>query len=404
MGAFGYVVLDASGRQHRGTLEADSARQARQQLRDRGLVPLQVTESGTDSSVRGDSGRGSRTALATAELASFTRQLATLLQAALPLADALAAIAQQGTRPGVGALVTGLRGLVVEGRGLAAAMGFYPRAFAPMYRATVAAGEHSGRLDLVLARLADHAEATHRSQQKVRLALIYPALLLTVALLVVAGLLTWVVPDVVAVFADEGQQLPAATRALLALSNFVVGYGLWLLAGFVLAVLAARLALREPARRERMHRTLLGAPLAGRLITTAESARFAGTLSTLVSSGVPLVEALGIAAAVLSNLHLGRVVAEAAAQVREGASLRTALARSGCFPPMMIYMIASGETSGELERMLARVADSQRAELDERVATLLGLLEPAVLLFMGVVVFAIVVAILQPVFSLNQLI
>jgi general secretion pathway protein F len=334
----------------------------------------------------------------------FTRQLATLLQSALPIADALMAIAQQSERSETKALVSSLRSQVLEGRSLAAAMGQYPRAFPSMYCATVAAGEHTGRLDLVLSRLADYTEASHKSRQKVQLALIYPSVLLGLAVLVVTGLLTYIVPDVVKVFADQGQALPPLTQAMLDASDFLVHWGVWALAGIVLAVFAFRALLRDEGRRESADAVLLRLPLAGRMSLAANSARFAGTLSTLVSSGVPLVDALDIAAAVLTNTSLKRVVGEAAGQVREGSSLKAALERSGKFPPMMIYMIASGEQSGELERMLARVAESQQSELDNRIATMLGLLEPAVLLFMGVAVLCIVVAILQPIFSLNQLI
>jgi general secretion pathway protein F len=222
--------------------------------------------------------------------------------------------------------------------------------------------------------------------------------------LVVTGLLTYIVPDVVKVFADQGQALPPLTQAMLDASDFLVNWGAWALVGIVIAVFAFRALLRNGDRREMADALTLKLPLAGRMSLAANSARFAGTLSTLVSSGVPLVDALDIAAAVLTNTALKRVVGEAAGQVREGSSLKSALERSGRFPPMMIYMIASGEQSGELERMLARVADSQQTELDNRIATMLGLLEPAVLLFMGVAVLCIVVAILQPIFSLNQMI
>jgi general secretion pathway protein F len=240
-----------------------------------------------------------------------------------------------------------------------------------MYCATVAAGEHTGRLDLVLSKLADYTESSHKSRQKVQLALIYPSVLLGLAVLVVTGLLTYIVPDVVKVFADQGQALPPLTQAMLDASDFLVNWGAWALVGIVIAVFAFRALLRNGDRREMADALTLKLPLAGRMSLAANSARFAGTLSTLVSSGVPLVDALE---------------------------------RSGRFPPMMIYMIASGEQSGELERMLARVADSQQTELDNRIATMLGLLEPAVLLFMGVAVLCIVVAILQPIFSLNQMI
>lgn len=404
MGVFSYAVLDSVGKQLKGSLEADNVRHARQLLRDRGMVPLDVAEVAADPRAGSDRNASSRASLSVAESALFTRQLATLIQAALPIADALAAIAQQSEKAATKGLVSSLRNQVLEGRGLAAAMSLHPRAFPSMYRATVAAGEHTGRLDLVLNRLADHTEASHRARQKVQLALIYPCVLLGLAVVVVAGLLTYIVPDVVGVFAREGQALPPLTQALLDFSDFLVGYGVWLLFGIVAAVFAVRASLKDAARLEWAHKVLLGVPLAGRLSLTSNTARFAGTLSTLVSSGVPLVDALDIAAAVLSNTHLKRIIGDTAGQVREGSSLKAALERSGRFPPMMIHMIASGEASGDLERMLGRVAESQQMELDSRIATMIGLFEPAVLLLMGVAVLCIVVAILQPIFSLNQMI
>ena len=404
MAVFSYSVLDPAGKQRKGTLEADNPRHARQVLRDRGLVPLDVTAVNADNRRGKEKTVASRASLPVAEVALFTRQLATLLQSALPIADALMAIAQQSERAQSKALVSSLRSQVLEGRSLATAMGQYPRAFPSMYCATVAAGEHTGRLDLVLSKLADYTESSHKSRQKVQLALIYPSVLLGLAVLVVTGLLTYIVPDVVKVFADQGQDLPPLTQAMLDASDFLVNWGVWALVGMVVGVFAFRALLRNEARREMADALTLKLPLAGRMSLAANSARFAGTLSTLVSSGVPLVDALDIAAAVLTNTALKRVVGEAAGQVREGSSLKSALERSGRFPPMMIYMIASGEQSGELERMLARVADSQQSELDNRIATMLGLLEPAVLLFMGVAVLCIVVAILQPIFSLNQMI
>jgi len=402
---FSYAVLDNSGRQRKGTLEAENVRQARQLLRDRGMVPLDVSVVTADNrKASSDKSATSRATLSVAEVSLFTRQLATLIQSSLPIADALAAIAQQSEKASMKSLVASLRTQVLEGRGLAMAMAQYPRAFPSMYRATVSAGEHTGRLDLVLSRLADYTESSHRSRQKVQLALIYPSALMGLAVLVVAGLLTYVVPDVVGVFANEGQSLPPMTTALLAVSDFLVSYGLLVVAAIVALVFALRAWLRDEERLEAAHRLLLQLPLLGRLSLTANSARFAGTLSTLVSSGVPLVDSLDIAAAVLTNTHLKRIIGAAAAQVREGSSLKAALERSGRFPPMMIHMIASGEASGDLERMLARVAESQQMDLDNRIATMLGLFEPAVLLFMGVAVLFIVVAILQPIFSLNQLI
>ncbi len=403
MAAFSYAALDDRGREQRGVLEADSSRQVRQLLRDRGLAPLRIEAAAPSSSGRGRVfGRGP--ALRVAELALITRQLATLLAAAMPLEEALAAVGRQSDKPRIRTTVSAVRSRVLEGHTLAASLAEFPAAFPSQYRATVAAGEHAGRLDVVLTRLADYTEASHAARQKVRLALLYPALLVIVATAIVAGLMAFVVPGVVDVISGQGQALPLLTRALIATSNFVSNWG-WLVMLLLLGGgLMLRRALAQPAFRLQWDRRLLTLPLLGRLSRGNNSARFASTLSTLTGSGLPLVEALAIAGEVLPNRWLRHVVAEATQQVREGGSLNRALEQSGYFPPMMISMIASGEASGELGTMLERVAQSQQNEFDNIVSSLLGIFEPVMLLIMGGIVLLIVIAILQPIFSLNQLI
>ncbi len=404
MAAFTYAALDTAGREQRGVLEADSSRQVRQLLRDRGLAPLRI-----EPAVKG---RGSAAVpvrrgghgFSAAQLALVTRQLATLLQAGLPLEEALNAVGRQAERQKLTKVMLSVRSRVMEGHTLADSMAEFPSAFPSLYRATVAAGEHSGHLDLVLARLADYAESSHASRQKVMLALLYPSLLLLVAVMIVTGLMLFVVPQVVGVIADQGQQLPTLTRALIALSGFIGSWGWLLLIVIIGVVIAARMALRNDDTRLRWHRRLLQLPLLRRLSRGSNAARFASTLSILINSGVPLVEALRIGGAVLSNRYLQNAVLTATQQVREGSSLHRALEQCGHFPPMMIQMIASGEMSGELGAMLERVAQSQQREFDGLVATLLGIVEPVTLLIMGGAVLLIVVAILQPIFALNTLI
>jgi general secretion pathway protein F len=405
MAAFSFAALDHSGKEQRGVLEADSSRQVRQLLRDRGLAPLRIEPAVRSQQVRrGRIGGGGGGRLRVAELALITRQLATLLQAAMPLEEALGAVSRQAEKQKVANIVLSVRSKVMEGHSLAASMAEFPSAFPDLCRATVAAGEHTGHLDLVLGRLADYSESAHASRQKVQLALLYPSLLLLVAIAIVSGLMAFVVPKVVDVIVGQGQALPLLTRGLIALSYFITHWG-WLVALLVVAlVAAARRALRREEVRLRWHRRLLQLPLLGRLSRGSNSARFASTLSILISSGVPLVEALEISGAVLSNQWLRRAVATATQQVKEGSALHRALERCGYFPPIMISMIASGEVSGSLDAMLERVAQSQQREFDNVIATLLGIFEPATLLFMGAVVLLIVVAILEPIFSLNQLI
>jgi len=404
MAAFAFAALDQHGKEQRGVLEADSSRQVRQLLRERGLAPLRI-EPAVKAAAEGRRLRLGGPSLRVSELALITRQLATLLQAAMPLEEALGAVSRQSEKQKVTEIVLSVRSRVMEGHSLASSMAEFPSAFPGLYRATVAAGEHSGHLDLVLGRLADYSENAHAARQKVQLALLYPVLLLLVAIGIVAGLMAFVVPKVVDVIVGQGQELPFLTRALIGLSDFVTQWGLLALVAIVAAVMGVRYLVRSNEElRLDWHRRLLRLPLIGRLSRGSNTARFASTLSILISSGVPLVDALSIAGNVLSNLWLRRAVLDATQQVRGGAALYRALERCGYFPPMMISMIASGEMSGELGTMLERVSESQQREFDNIVATLLGIFEPVMLLVMGGAVLLIVVAILQPIFSLNQLI
>lgn len=408
MAAFMFAALDAAGKEQRGVLEADSSRQVRQLLRDKGLAPLRIEPAVKPSAQRTKSGSVGITlggpSLKVSELALITRQLATLLQAAMPLEEALGAVSRQAEKQKVANIVLSVRSKVLEGHSLANSMAEFPAAFPSLYRATVAAGEHSGHLDLVLGKLADYSENAHASRQKVQLALLYPSLLLIVAVGIVAGLMTFVVPKVVDVIVGQGQELPMLTRGLIGLSYFVTHWGLVALAVIIAAVFGVRYALRNEELRLRWDRQLLQLPLLGRLSRGSNTARFASTLSILTSSGVPLVEALGIGGAVLSNTWLKGAVEVSTQQVKEGSALNRALEQCGYFPPMMISMIASGEMSGSLDTMLERVASSQQREFDNIVSTILGIFEPMMLLVMGMAVLLIVIAILQPIFSLNQLV
>ena len=406
MAAFSYAALDSRGTEKKGVIEADSSRQVRQILREQGLAPLQVNQSMAAQARGGQLFGGSGVTLKVAELALITRQLSTLIQASMPLEEALNAVAKQSLSGNkkVHSVVLMVRSKVLQGHSLADSMADFPRAFPLLYRATVAAGEHAGHLDLVLSRLADYTENSHNTRQKAKLALLYPCLLLVMSIAIVTGLMAFVVPDVVEVFTGQGQTLPALTLGLISLSDFVVNYGLLLLLALVAAVLALSAALKKPELRLRWDHALLVVPLLGPFIRGSDTARYASTLSILTSSGVPLVDAMKIAAQVVANSRLQAVVKAAAQQVREGGTLHTALEQGGYFPPMMVHMIASGEASGELDTMLERVAQSQQRELDNLVATLIGIFEPVMLLVMGVTVLTIVLAILQPIFDMNQLI
>lgn len=405
MPAFSYIALDNRGKQSTGMLEADSSRQIRQQLRDKNLTPLQVTAVVTDR-VKRDKPQffSSAPTLKIADLAMITRQLATLVQAGLPLEEALAAVAKQTEKSKVRGIMLAVRSRLVEGHSLAESLAEYPKAFPVLFRATVAAGEHAGFLDLVLNRLADYSERAYESRQKVMLALLYPVLLFIMAIAIVSGLMAFVVPDVVEVFVGQGQQLPALTRMLIACSDFVVDYGLLTLLVIIASVLLFNYSLHNALFRLAADKFYLQLPLLGRMIKGSNSARYTSTLAILTTSGVPLVDAMGIAGEVTANSWLKKKVELANQQVKEGGSLHRALDNCGFFSPMMVHMIASGEMSGELDAMLSRVSEHQQKELDNLVATLVGFFEPGMLLFMGCAVLVIVLAILQPIFDLNTLI
>lgn len=403
MAVFDYAAVDPQGKSHRGVMEGDNPRQVRQQLRDRGLLPLRVSATADKA---GDGRRRSwwRGRLGSRELALITRQLAALVQAGMPLADALAAVAEQlETRRGR-QIVTAVRGRVREGYSFADGLGEFPDSFDGLYRATVLAGEQSGHLDLVLAQLADYTDSSREFRQRAQLALIYPVLLFTLSVVIVTGLMVYVVPDVIKVFVGTGQPLPPLTRALVAASDFVAAWG-WLVALVITGVgVALRFVLRQPGLRQRVHHAYLHWPLVRRLSRGTNAARYANTLSILTASGVPLVDAMQIAVDVIGNDHLRARVVEARRRVSEGDGLSRALAAVGYFPPLMVHMIASGEASGQLDEMLVRTARQQQRELETTVATLVALCEPLMLLAMGGVVLLIVLAILLPILNLNQLV
>lgn len=406
MGAFEFVALDERGRQRKGVREADTARQIRQQLRDAHWTPLEVHEI-----AQREGGGGSRErrfvglrGISATDLALLTRQLATLVRSALPVEEALQAVARQTEKSRIKAILLAVRAKVTEGHSLASGLQSFPRIFPELFRATVAAGEQSGHLDAVLERLADYTERRQVLRQKMGLALFYPILLTVMAILITGALLAFVVPEVVQVFADIGQQLPPLTRALIAVSEFLQAYGLLMLVIVIgLTLLWFWLLRREPFRLF-AHQLLLRMPLVAKLVRGSNAARFSRTFSILMGSGVPVLEALRISAQVLANLPMRKAVLQVADRVREGSSIHTALERTGHFPPMVIHLIASGEASGNLEEMLERAAANQERELETLTAALLGLFEPLLILLMGGLVLLIVVAILLPVFDLNQLV
>lgn len=402
MPAFAYQALDASGKTQRGVLQGDTARAVRGVLRERGLNPLNVEE--VRERAQRTSAWFARRGLGSVQLALLTRQLATLIGAGLPIDEALAALSEQAESERQRGLTMSLRARVMEGASLAQALGDFPDSFPEIHRATVAAGEQSGRLESVLDKLADYAEARDALKQKLLAALAYPLLLTLVAIAVVAGLLAWVVPQIVGVFQNLHQTLPLATRLLIAISDFLRGWGWLVLLVLIAVAVGARAALRSDAARFRWHEFLLRLPLVGRLLRAANTARATRTLALLAGSAVPLLDALGIAAQVVPNLPMREALKRAAFKVREGAAFSRALGESGQFPPVALRLIASGERSGELPRMLEEAARQQQRELDRWLTALTAVLGPAVILAVGAMVLFIVLAILLPIFNLNQMV
>ncbi len=403
MAAYEFRALDASGRQQKGVLEADSARQIRQQLRDKGWTPLAV-EPSVQKQNKPNAFRRFGGGLSARDLALVTRQLATLIQSGIPVEEALYAVSQQSEKARIRSMMMAIRAKVLEGYPLAESLAEFPNAFPTLYRSTVAAGEHAGHMDLVLERLADYTEARQLSRQKIQLAAVYPLILSVVAIGIVVFLLGYVVPDIIKVFINNGQELPALTEGLLAVSGFVTGYGFYIFAFLVIAGVAFTWMMRKPAFRFRVHQQMLNIPFVKRMTRGMNTARFASTLSILTTSGVPLVDAMKIAGEVLSNECLKASLGEAAQKVREGGSLYNALEQTGYFPPMMLHMIASGESSGELDQMLERTARNQDNDLQGLIATMVGLFEPFMLLFMGAVVLLIVMAIMLPILQMSNLV
>ncbi|WP_409440369.1 type II secretion system inner membrane protein GspF [Psychromonas sp. GE-S-Ul-11] len=402
MATFSYKAIDAKGKQKKGTQEADSARILRQQLRNAGMMPLEVEAVAAKRKKAGKS--FIQTKINTTDLALITRQLSTLVASSIPIEESLQAVADQCDKPKIKDMISAVRGGVIEGYSLADSMRNYPMIFDNLFCAMVAAGEKSGHLEKVLDRLADYEEQRQEMKSKMMQALIYPIVLTLVAISVVAILLTSVVPQVVGQFQHMGADLPASTKFLIATSDALSAYGLYFVGACIIVFLLFKQYLRKAKNQLRFDHALLNFPVVGKVVNELNTARFARTLSILNSSAVPLLEAMSIAGNVLTNQYIRLKVGEAAERVREGTSLGRALASTKLFPPMMLHMIASGERSGELGNMLERSADNQDKQFSAQVALALGLFEPALVISMAGVVLFIVAAILQPILALNNLV
>ena len=396
MPAFRYEAVDPGGSTKKGVVNADSARAARADLRAQGLVPIKVDAIAAQLDAAGKAKpRAFGDKLSTVEIALFTRQLASLLEAGLPLEQAFTALLEQAERTYVRDLIASIRSEVMAGASLSDALSQHPRDFVEIYRALVASGEQIGQLARVLSRLADYIERRNSLVQKVKLAFTYPAIVTVVAFAIVIFLLTYVVPQIVSVFANTKQKLPFLTVVMLAISDFVRNYG-WIVALVVIgALLVWRHMLKNPAIKLRWHTWLLNAPMYGKFERSLNTARFASTLAITTGSGVPILRALQTSRDTLSNVAMREQVEDATNSVREGVGLARALSAHQHFPPMLIHMIRAGEVTGELPAMLERASNAQEQDLERRALTIAGLLEPALILAMGVVVLLIVLAVLK---------
>ena len=400
MAAFEYVALDPQGKKARGIVEADSPRSARSQLREQRLTPLAI------DAARERSRRTSlfQRRLSAYDIALFTRQLATLLQAGIPLENALNAVANQSEKAHVKRVILAIRSHILGGLSLARSLEDFPGIFSRLYISTIETGEKSGHLDLVLEKLADYTESQQAFRQQVQLALIYPVLLVILSLAIVVGLMAFVVPEILNVILEAGQALPLATEILVALSNLVTQHGHWLVLVVVILCAGCLWALKQPRLRKRWHQCLLNAWGIRRFSRSSNAARYTSTLAILIRSGITLNDAMPIASEVCAN-DVFRAATQSAQQgVHEGRSLFSTLTETRLFPPMLLQLIASGEQSGGLGEMLQRAADSQENDLRQRVKTMVSLFEPFTLLLMGCIVLGIVLAVLMPILNLNQLV
>lgn len=412
MAAFSYKALDTGGKVVKGIIEGDSERQVRGQLRSRKLKPVAVNPTSDERAVSSSrksaktSGFGQlfKPRISTSDLALVTRQLATLVQSNMPLDEALTAAAQQSKKSRINSLILQVRARVLEGHSLAYALGDFPQIFNEMYCAMVKAGEHAGFLGTVLEQLADYTEANQYTQQKLKGAMIYPLVLVLLTVAVIGILMVFVVPELVSVFSHTKQELPPLTKFVIATSDFFTQRW-WVMILVVVAIaIGFKQFLKDKGRRRLWHRFLLKVPFISGFVTAMDTARFASTLSILTSSGVPLLDGLRIAGAVLSNLELRAASQTVALAVQEGGSLNKALSQAGVFPPMMVHMVASGEASGELESMLERSAKNQQRELEMTLGNLMAVIEPLMIIVMAGVVCTIVFSILLPIIQMNNLV
>ncbi|CZG03995.1 TPA: type II secretion system protein GspF [Legionella pneumophila subsp. pneumophila] len=398
MGAYQYQALKVNGSISKGVIEADSERHARQLLREQGLIPTQVQ---TLTQQRAASSKGKVSA---ADLALLTRQLATLLAAGIPVEESLRGVSEQTEKDKVRELIIGVRSKVLEGYGLAQAMAQYPNAFPELYRATVGSGEQTGRLDVVLEKLADYTEKQQQTRQKVQQALIYPLLMIIVSTAIICFLLTFVVPKIIDVFTESGQTLPPMTQLLINMSQFIKSYGVYSLVTIIVALIGFKKSLSNIKIKTAWHQFMLKLPIVSYLVKTINVARYIHTFGILFAAGVSVLETMRVSSSLVTNIVMRQAFDLATLRVREGGGISEALKETKFISPMAIHLIASGEKSGQLSDMMERSASHLDNEVNRLIETSLTLLEPMVILLMGAVVLFIVLATLLPIFSMEQLV
>lgn len=402
MPAFRYIALTKTGKRTTGVVEADSARLSRQIVRDKQLTPITVTAIAGQKKIK-KTAYFSAKKISVANLSLITRQLSTLLQAGLPIDEVLTAVSKQAEKQIIKEILLGVRAKVLEGYTLAEGLNDFPSAFPVLYRTTVAAGERSGKLDQVLDQLADYTEKQHYIRQKIRQALIYPAMMLIVSFSIVTFLLIYVVPKIINVFDQTNQTLPLTTEILIGISNFAQHFWIYIIIFIILSIYCWLFALQKKSFRQKVDQFLLKTPVIGRAITTINCARFGRTFGILHAASVPVLEAMHAAGELVKPLPMHNKIQQAITQVREGKPIYAALQKTGFFAPMFLHLVASGEVSGQLDKMLEKAANYLEKEVEGLIQTTLTLFEPLMIIIMGGVVLYIVLAIMLPIFSLDQM-
>ena len=403
MQSFSYKAVDKSGKEKSGVIQAESPKLARQMLRNQGLITTHL-ESEQERKSKKAVGISFKKPISALELSLITRQFSILLNSGLSVEQSLAALSDQLESQEQKAIMSGVRSEVLGGRSLAASLKMYPKVFPAVYCSLVNAGEQSGSLAKVMTKLADYSDKTRELTSKIMMALLYPMVVTVVATLVIIALLVFVVPQVVKVFEASKQTLPLITRGMIATSNGLRNYGIYMLIVILIVVVSFVKSLKKKENRINFHRKLLTLPIAGRLLVNIDLARFTNTLSMLLSSGVPMLQALEASRDTLSNFMLKTSIDKAISMVREGIGLAVALKAQNAFPPVVIHLISSGEKSGNLDHLLGQAGSHQELELSHRSQLLTGILEPALIVFMGAVVMLIVIGIMLPILNMNKMV